>query len=60
VFFFEYLGPAVIYPLFYFFPAVFYPWATNVPAKTLVQKAACAYWVAHYVKRILETFLVHV
>jgi very-long-chain enoyl-CoA reductase len=60
VFFFEYFGPMVIYPLFFFFPHVFYPWATTVPEKTLVQKVACAYWVFHYAKRIAETFLVHV
>jgi hypothetical protein len=29
VFFFEYFGPMVIYPLFFFFPHVFYPWATE-------------------------------
>lgn len=60
VFFFEYFGPMVIYPLFYFFPHVFYPWADKVPAKTTVQTVACAYWVFHYAKRIAETFLVHV
>lgn len=27
--------------------------------KTSVQKLAFAYWSFHYVKRILETFLVH-
>lgn len=60
VFFFEYFGPMVLYPAFFFFPHVFYPWADSVPAKTLVQKVACAYWVFHYAKRIVETFTVHV
>ncbi|GBF94137.1 hypothetical protein Rsub_07124 [Raphidocelis subcapitata] len=60
VFFFEYFGPMVIYPAFFFFPQIFYPWATAVPEKTLVQKVACAYWAGHYAKRIGETFLVHV
>jgi very-long-chain enoyl-CoA reductase len=73
VFFFEYLGPMLIYPLFYFFPHVFYS-ASLMPAtggrfskggyapfppRELVQTVACAYWVFHYAKRIAETFLVH-
>jgi very-long-chain enoyl-CoA reductase len=60
VFFFEYFGPMVIYPLFFFFPNIIYPWAKAVPEKTMVQKVACAYWVGHYAKRIAETYLVHV
>jgi very-long-chain enoyl-CoA reductase len=66
VFFFEYFGPMVIYPLFYLLPHVFYsskafadPRTGLFPQKELVQTVACAYWVAHYAKRIAETFLVH-
>lgn len=29
VFFWEYFGPLVLYPLFYLFPSVFYPWAST-------------------------------
>lgn len=32
----------------------------TIPEKSVVQKLALAYWVFHYVKRILETFFVHV
>lgn len=60
MFFFEYFGPCLIYPAFFFLPHIFYPWAASVPEKTMVQKAACAYWVFHYAKRIFETFFVHV
>ena len=31
----------------------------SAPDKVLVQKLACAYFVAHYFKRIVETFTVH-
>jgi len=61
VFFFEYFGPMVIFPLFYFFPQVFYPsYGPPFPAKHAVQAVATAYWVLHYAKRIAETYLVHV
>ena len=65
VFFFEYLGPMLIYPLYYYFPQFFYPaslaprGAGAFPPRELVQGVACAYWVGHYAKRIAETFLVH-
>eukprot|EP00775_Hariotina_reticulata_P013395 gene13395-13523_t len=62
VFFFEYFGPMVIYPLFFFLPNVFYPGQPAPPLaeRPLVQKIACAYWVLHYAKRIFETFFIHV
>lgn len=62
VFFFEYFGPLVIYPLFFFLPQVFYPGQAALPLdeRPLVQKLACAYWVFHYAKRIFETYFVHV
>ena len=31
----------------------------SAPEKSVVQRLALAYWSFHYVKRILETFLVH-
>lgn len=59
VFFWEYLGPLVMYAAIYFFPAVFYPGHSSFPEKTMVQQTALRYWSFHYVKRILETFFVH-
>lgn len=62
VFFFEYFGPMVIYPLFFFLPHIFYPGQKVAPLedRPLVQKIAVAYWVFHYAKRIFETYFVHV
>lgn len=58
VFFWEYFGPLMIYPLFYLFPGVFYPWS-DVNVRFPVQFLACMYWIFHYSKRIFETFYVH-
>mmetsp|Transcript_2250 Transcript_2250/g.5965 ORF Transcript_2250/g.5965 Transcript_2250/m.5965 type:complete len:308 (-) Transcript_2250:690-1613(-) len=59
VFFWEYFGPMVVYPLFLLFPQIFYPWNKAPVQHSLVQQVACAYWVFHYAKRIAETYLVH-
>lgn len=59
VFFFEYLGPMLIYPMFFLLPSVFYGQSVSIADRTLVQKIACVYWVGHYAKRIAETYLVH-
>eukprot|EP00884_Botryococcus_braunii_P018596 jgi/Botrbrau1/541/Bobra.0010s0016.1 len=59
VFFWEYFGPIWAYAFFYFLPQFAYPWAKTIPEKSVVQQLALAYWVFHYVKRILETFFVH-
>ncbi|EFN57949.1 hypothetical protein CHLNCDRAFT_20573 [Chlorella variabilis] len=56
VFFWEYLGPLVVYPLFYFLPQYLYP---GVKEKSVAQTLALAYWTFHYLKRLLETFFVH-
>jgi very-long-chain enoyl-CoA reductase len=56
VFFLEYFGPMVIYPLFYFGTPLIYG-APHAPV--LAQRLACAYHTFHYAKRIAETFLVH-
>mmetsp|Transcript_25782 Transcript_25782/g.56172 ORF Transcript_25782/g.56172 Transcript_25782/m.56172 type:complete len:308 (+) Transcript_25782:189-1112(+) len=59
VFFWEYFGPLVVYPLFYFLPQIFYP-GLSVPAeRPLVQRLALGYWAFHYIKRIVETFTIH-
>ncbi|WIA37350.1 hypothetical protein OEZ86_014279 [Tetradesmus obliquus] len=61
VFCFEYFGPLVIYPLFFFLPQIFYPGQKALPLdqRPLVQKIAVAYWMFHYAKRIFETYYVH-
>ncbi len=63
VFFWEYFGPLVIYPLFFLYPKYFYAdggeKGENQDQHALAQKVACAYWVFHYAKRIFETFFVH-
>ena len=57
VFFWEYFGPFSIYPLFFFFPQVFY--GVAIPKHHLVVQLAAGCWVFHYLKRILETFFIH-
>eukprot|EP00897_Mesotaenium_endlicherianum_P005884 jgi/Mesen1/5323/ME000266S04513 len=60
VFFWEYFGPLALYPLFYFFPEVLYPWSPGGRKVThAAQTYAMLYWSLHYAKRIAETFLVH-
>eukprot|EP00199_Chlamydomonas_sp_CCMP681_P007022 CAMPEP_0119107156 /NCGR_PEP_ID=MMETSP1180-20130426/8574_1 /TAXON_ID=3052 ORGANISM="Chlamydomonas cf sp, Strain CCMP681" /NCGR_SAMPLE_ID=MMETSP1180 /ASSEMBLY_ACC=CAM_ASM_000741 /LENGTH=300 /DNA_ID=CAMNT_0007092605 /DNA_START=91 /DNA_END=990 /DNA_ORIENTATION=- len=59
VFFWEYFGPLVVYPLFYALPHLLYPGVTPPAQRPLVQTLALAYWSFHYSKRIFETFLVH-
>uniref|UniRef100_A0A0D6QTM8 3-oxo-5-alpha-steroid 4-dehydrogenase C-terminal domain-containing protein n=1 Tax=Araucaria cunninghamii TaxID=56994 RepID=A0A0D6QTM8_ARACU len=59
LFFFEYLGPLLVYPIFYYFPVYKF---FGYPAEKVihpVQTYALYYWCFHYVKRILETFFVH-
>ena len=75
VFFWEYLGPLVIYMLIYLLPSTLVYGASATPAqstgffssstaravsgKSLTQTLACLYWCFHYAKRIYETFNVH-
>lgn len=59
LFFFEYLGPLFIYPLFYFLPVYKYAGLPVNRVKHPVQTYAAIYWCFHYFKRILETFFVH-
>jgi len=56
VFFWEYFGPLVIFPLFLICREQVYGKAF-VPQ--LAQQWATYYWCFHYFKRIAETFLVH-
>lgn len=62
VFLIEYLGPLLLYPLFYMQPTLIYgdavltecsPWVKEV------QLSACIAWCFHYAKRELETLFVH-
>ncbi|KAH7435214.1 hypothetical protein KP509_06G054900 [Ceratopteris richardii] len=59
LFFFEYVGPLFIYPMFYFLPLYKF---VGLPEKRVihpVQTYATIYWCFHYFKRIMETFFVH-
>ncbi|PHJ16559.1 3-oxo-5-alpha-steroid 4-dehydrogenase [Cystoisospora suis] len=58
VFVLEYLGPLLIFPLFYCCPSLIYGVAAP-PPKCLVQKVAFWLTMFHYVKRELETLFVH-
>ncbi|KAK8961456.1 Very-long-chain enoyl-CoA reductase [Platanthera guangdongensis] len=60
LFFWEYFGPLVIYPIFYFLPV--YNFVGNYGERKKmhpVQTYALYYWCFHYFKRIMETFFVH-
>lgn len=59
LFFFEYLGPLLIYPVFYYFPVYEYFGYKGKRVIHPVQTYAMYYWCFHYAKRILETFFVH-
>ncbi|KAJ6727055.1 3-OXO-5-ALPHA-STEROID 4-DEHYDROGENASE [Salix purpurea] len=58
LFFFEYLGPLVLYPLFYY-PVYHFLGYKGEHIKHPVQTYALYYWCFHYFKRIMETFFVH-
>lgn len=59
VFFLEYFGPLVVYPIFYYFPQYFYPGLSAPSERVTAQKLALYYWSFHYAKRIAETFTIH-
>ncbi|KAF3778906.1 Very-long-chain enoyl-CoA reductase [Nymphaea thermarum] len=59
LFFWEYLGPLVIYPIFYFAPVYEYFGYKGPRLVHPVQTYAMYYWCFHYFKRIMETFFVH-
>lgn len=61
LFFFEYLGPLVIYPIIYYYNGPFYKFFGYKEERVVhpVQTYAMYYWCFHYFKRILETFFVH-
>ncbi|KAK4756755.1 hypothetical protein SAY87_006882 [Trapa incisa] len=61
LFFWEYLGPLLLYPVFYFFPVVyrFFGYSINASTHHEVQTYALYSWCFHYFKRIMETFFVH-
>ncbi|KAK6103805.1 3-oxo-5-alpha-steroid 4-dehydrogenase family protein [Brugia pahangi] len=59
VFLLEYIGPLVIYPIFYLRPTEIYgPDASRYPMSYGV-KLALVCWSFHYAKRLLETLFVH-
>jgi len=57
VFVTEYMGPLLLYPLFYYYPSVFY--GTQAAGPTLIQKMALFAWSFHYGKRVFETLFIH-
>ncbi|KAL3655868.1 hypothetical protein CASFOL_000264 [Castilleja foliolosa] len=60
LFFFEYLGPLILYPVFYYFPDVYQLFGYKGERVTHpAQSYALYYWSLHYFKRIMETFFVH-
>ncbi|XP_057522725.1 very-long-chain enoyl-CoA reductase-like [Amaranthus tricolor] len=59
LFFWEYLGPLIIYPIFHYFPVYQYLGYKEDRVIHPVQTYACYYWCFHYLKRIMETFFVH-
>ncbi|KAG9160802.1 hypothetical protein Leryth_008629 [Lithospermum erythrorhizon] len=59
LFFFEYLGPLILYPVFYYFPVYKYFGYEGERIIHPAQTYAMYYWCFHYFKRIMETFFVH-
>ncbi|KAI3953108.1 hypothetical protein MKW98_020303 [Papaver atlanticum] len=59
LFFWEYVGPLVIYPLFYYLPVYKFLGYKEERVIHPVQTYAMYYWCFHYFKRIMETFFVH-
>ncbi|KAF9599328.1 hypothetical protein IFM89_036626 [Coptis chinensis] len=59
LFFFEYLGPLIIYPIFYHLPVYRFFGYKGERVIHPVQTYAMYYWCFHYFKRIMETFFVH-
>ena len=59
LFFCEYLGPLLLYPVFYYLPVYQYFGYKGERVIHPVQTYALYYWCFHYAKRILETFFVH-
>ncbi len=59
LFFWEYLGPLIIYPIFYYFPVYQFFGYEGERVIHPVQTYAMYYWCFHYFKRIMETFFVH-
>lgn len=59
LFFWEYLGPLIIFPIFYYLPVYKYFGYRENRVIHPVQTYAMYYWCFHYFKRIMETFFVH-
>lgn len=59
VFLTEYAGPLFLYLWMFGRPWLFYGDAGKATVVTFTAKAACACWIVHYAKRLLETLFVH-
>ncbi|XP_043713357.1 very-long-chain enoyl-CoA reductase [Telopea speciosissima] len=55
----EYVGPLIIYPIFYFFPVYKYFGYKEERVIRPVQTYALYYWSIHYFKRMMETIFIH-
>lgn len=59
VFLAEYMGPFVLYFLFYLRPSVIYGAEARTAPTHLYVHIACGAYLFHYAKRVLETLLIH-
>lgn len=59
VFIMEYLGPFLVYLMFYMRPAFIYGAAGADAPLSFVQNIAGMCWLAHYAKRLFETIFIH-
>nr|XP_043633794.1 very-long-chain enoyl-CoA reductase [Erigeron canadensis] len=59
LFFFEYVGPLILYPVFYYLPVYELFGYKGERVIRPAQTYALYYWCFHYSKRIMETFFVH-
>uniref|UniRef100_F1L096 very-long-chain enoyl-CoA reductase n=1 Tax=Ascaris suum TaxID=6253 RepID=F1L096_ASCSU len=59
VFLAEYAGPLLIYPIFYFRPAIIYGARASSMPTALPVTLALVCWSIHYAKRLYETQFVH-
>ncbi|KRX53660.1 Very-long-chain enoyl-CoA reductase [Trichinella sp. T9] len=60
VFLLEYIGPLIVYPMFFFrLPLIYeYQYINQIPTSWVV-RLALGCWTLHYVKRVCETLYVH-
>eukprot|EP00388_Colpodella_angusta_P017182 GDKJ01042567.1.p1 GENE.GDKJ01042567.1~~GDKJ01042567.1.p1 ORF type:complete len:295 (+),score=55.24 GDKJ01042567.1:1-885(+) len=57
VFFIEYFGPLIIFPMYWYLPGLIY--GVDNPKRTYTQTVAFWLVILHYVKREIETLFIH-